>query len=193
MTLFPGTTLRMLLDCSKTTEANRKAFRQGPWVWSSLRVGLRYQSHDCNPSRCVYQARSRAGNDYLVRATSNLLRKSKDGQILERLTDLETLVSELLAFEAAEPRDTIYGVLALAKDTISTGQRQARKWKRAGCVVELPLSPAINGPGPGLDERLFKPRERLLVKGFMGQLKKRVDQNYDVNYGKALTSSVKIF
>jgi hypothetical protein len=97
-----------------------------------------------------------------------LFRKSKDVQILERLTDLETLVTELSAFEAAEPRDTIYGVLALAKDTISTGQRQARERKRAGSIVELPLSPAINGPGPGLDERLFTSREKLLVKGFMG-------------------------
>jgi hypothetical protein len=133
------------------------------------------------------------GNDYLVRATSNLFRKSKDGQILERLTDLETLVSELSAFEAAEPRDTICGVLALTKDTISIGQRQARKRKRAGSVVELPLSPAINGPGPGLDERLFTPREKLLVKGFMGKLKKRVDQNHDVDYGKALYSVYKNF
>ena len=83
--------------------------------------------------------------------------------------------------------------MALAKDTISIGQRQARKRKRADSVVEL-LSPAINGPGPGLDERLFKPREKLLVKGFMGKLKKRVDQNHDVDYGKALyRSSVKIF
>ena len=133
-----------------------------------------------------------AGNGYLVRATSNLFCKSNDGQILERLADLATLVSELSAFEAAEPRDTIYGVLSLAKDTISTGQRQARKRKRADSVVEL-LSPAINGPGPGLDERLFTPRDKLLVKGFMGKLKKRVDQNYDVDYGKALNSSIKIF
>jgi hypothetical protein len=104
------------------------------------------------------------------------------------LRDLETLVSELSAFQTAEPRDTIYGVLALAKDTMSTGQRQARKRKRAGSIVELPLSSAINGPSPGLDERLFTPREKLLVKGFMGKLKKRIDQNYDVDYWKALYS-----
>jgi hypothetical protein len=108
-----------------------------------------------------------ATNDCLVRATSTLFRKPKDGQTLERLTDLETLVSELSAFEASEPRDTTYGALALAKDTISTGQRQARKPKRAGSIVEL-LSPTINGPGPGLDEGLFTLRAKLLVKGFMG-------------------------
>jgi hypothetical protein len=57
------------------------------------------------------------GANTLVEATSNLFRRSDKGKIVERLLDLETLVSTFLAFEAKDPRDTVYGVLSIAKDT----------------------------------------------------------------------------
>lgn len=57
------------------------------------------------------------GANILVEATSNLFRKSDTGEIRERLLSLEILVSTLLAFEAKDPRDTVYGVLSIAKDT----------------------------------------------------------------------------
>jgi hypothetical protein len=58
------------------------------------------------------------GANTLVDATSSLFRKSYDGRIQERLVDLEVLVSSLfMVFEASEPRDVIYAVLSLAKDT----------------------------------------------------------------------------
>lgn len=55
------------------------------------------------------------GAQPLVKVINNYLRKSPAG--VERLASLELLVSVLLSFEASEPRDTIYGVLSLAKDT----------------------------------------------------------------------------
>ncbi|MCJ1390761.1 hypothetical protein MMC18_003622 [Xylographa bjoerkii] len=58
-----------------------------------------------------------SGATILVNATSNLFRKSNDGHILEHRSSLETLVSTLLTFGAADPRDTIYALLSIAKDT----------------------------------------------------------------------------
>ena len=55
------------------------------------------------------------GATRLVDATSNLFRKSKNGQVLERLLSLEALISNLSAFQAARPHDIIYAVLNLAK------------------------------------------------------------------------------
>jgi hypothetical protein len=58
----------------------------------------------------------------LVDATSNLIRRSKvngpdKAQELEPLQNLEYLVSTLSNFSATEPRDTIYALLAIARDT----------------------------------------------------------------------------
>jgi hypothetical protein len=54
----------------------------------------------------------------LVHATNNLFRRSTDGKIQERLLNIEVLVSSLFRpQEAAEPRDIIYAVLSLARDT----------------------------------------------------------------------------
>lgn len=57
------------------------------------------------------------GPHVLVDATSNLFRRSEDGEIIERRQTLETLISTLTAYEASDPRDTIYAILSLAKDT----------------------------------------------------------------------------
>jgi hypothetical protein len=58
------------------------------------------------------------GANTLVNATSNLFRRSLDGKVHQRLLSLEVLVSSLfLPFEASEPKDTIYAVLSLARDT----------------------------------------------------------------------------
>lgn len=60
------------------------------------------------------------GASRLVDATSKLFRKSKNGDIQQKLLGLEALVSSLTPFEATDPRDTIYAVLALASDVRST-------------------------------------------------------------------------
>jgi hypothetical protein len=57
------------------------------------------------------------GPNVLVDATSNLFRRSENGDIIERRQTLETLVSTLTAYEASDPRDTVYAILSLAKDT----------------------------------------------------------------------------
>jgi hypothetical protein len=59
---------------------------------------------------------SALGASLLVDATGNLFRISKDKK-REPLLSLEYLVSTLSVFEASEPRDTIYSLLAVAKDT----------------------------------------------------------------------------
>ncbi|KAK3996586.1 heterokaryon incompatibility protein-domain-containing protein [Cladorrhinum sp. PSN332] len=57
----------------------------------------------------------------LIQTLGNVCRKSEDdkdkGQIIGSLLDIETLVSILLGFQASFPRDTIYSVLSLAKDS----------------------------------------------------------------------------
>jgi hypothetical protein len=58
----------------------------------------------------------RTGAYALVRVINNYLRKSAHG--VERLATLEVLVSILFSFKASEPRDTVYAVLSLARDTI---------------------------------------------------------------------------
>lgn len=58
------------------------------------------------------------GANTIVHATMNLFRKSPEGLVQQRLLPLEILVSSLLlAFEASEPRDTVFAVLTLAKDS----------------------------------------------------------------------------
>lgn len=52
----------------------------------------------------------------LVKNLSNLCRKSDDSSDLEKLLDLETLVSTLLSFEARDAQDTIYSLLSIARD-----------------------------------------------------------------------------
>ena len=55
------------------------------------------------------------GATRLVNATSNIFRKSNNGQVLERLLSLEVLISNLSAFKTSRPHDVIYAVLNLAK------------------------------------------------------------------------------
>lgn len=62
------------------------------------------------------------GANTLVNATSDLFRRASNGEIQRRLMSLEVLVSSMfLPFEASDPRDTIYAVLSLAKDTFAGG------------------------------------------------------------------------
>lgn len=56
------------------------------------------------------------GATLLVEATSNVYRKTKDGK-REFLLSLEYLVSSLSVFDATQPRDIIFALLAIARDT----------------------------------------------------------------------------
>jgi hypothetical protein len=72
---------------------------------------LRNNTNLLNPS----YARRKLPATTLVDIYNSLFRKTSKGEIIERKYSLETLVSILAAFEASDPRDAIYGVLALAK------------------------------------------------------------------------------
>ena len=58
---------------------------------------------------------SALGASLLINATGNLFRRAKDKQ--QPLLSLESLVSSLSVFEATQQHDTIYSLLAIAKDT----------------------------------------------------------------------------
>ncbi|PMD32074.1 HET-domain-containing protein [Hyaloscypha variabilis F] len=51
----------------------------------------------------------------LINALNGLFRRSDDGQILEGLVSLETLVTSLNGFQTEDPRDSIYAVMQLAE------------------------------------------------------------------------------
>jgi hypothetical protein len=78
------------------------------------------------------------GATRLVEATSNLFRKSQDGQVLQKFFTLEALVSSLASFAAQKPHDTIYAVLALAKGVRSQAKPIALSEDQHRSVVTSP-------------------------------------------------------
>jgi hypothetical protein len=56
------------------------------------------------------------GAKAIVATTNNLLRKTENGTILNRLLNIESLVMTFLNFETTDLRDTIYALLPLASD-----------------------------------------------------------------------------
>jgi hypothetical protein len=63
------------------------------------------------------------GAKVLVDAITNTFRKSADGNLFEPVSTLETLVSTLPTFESSDPRDTIYALLNIARESISPGSQ----------------------------------------------------------------------
>ncbi|KAF2675615.1 HET-domain-containing protein [Lentithecium fluviatile CBS 122367] len=57
-----------------------------------------------------------AGATAIVNATSNVLRRTQSGSILDRIWNIESLVMRFLHFEASDPRDAIFALLSLASD-----------------------------------------------------------------------------
>ena len=98
------------------------------------------------------------GANTLVEATSNLFRRSNDGVILERLMSLETLVSTLLAFEATDPKDTVYAVLSIANDTPYSNSTTA-----AETVASVISTPAGEVPPSGGDTRIIPNYDKSLA------------------------------
>ena len=66
----------------------------------------------------------------MVTITKNLFQNSRERT--GRLKTLEALVSELKMFEVGDPRDSIYAVMALARDIEEPAPRQRRFWTPAG-------------------------------------------------------------
>ncbi|RFU27148.1 hypothetical protein B7463_g9190, partial [Scytalidium lignicola] len=75
------------------------------------------QETDFLPKLQAFEAVRFLGANTLVDVTSNLFRRNESGEIQQWLWSLEELVSFLLPFESSDPRDIIYSVLSLAKDT----------------------------------------------------------------------------
>ncbi|KAG8533880.1 uncharacterized protein KY384_001621 [Bacidia gigantensis] len=65
-----------------------------------------------------------AGAAKMIAVTNEFVRGSKD-----RLKSLEALVSELTMFEAGDPRDTVYALVALARDIRHDSQRPMPDWQ----------------------------------------------------------------
>lgn len=59
------------------------------------------------------------GAKVLVDAVTNAFRKNVDDSIIEPVFDLETLVSSLSSFESSDPRDTIFALLNIARESLS--------------------------------------------------------------------------
>jgi len=69
---------------------------------------------------------SSLGAALLVDATSNLFRNATGGE-RKPLSSLEYLVSRLSVFEATQPRDIVYALLAISKDTVPQNLDESRK------------------------------------------------------------------
>ncbi|KAJ9145309.1 HET-domain-containing protein [Pleurostoma richardsiae] len=69
-------------------------------------------AHDADALDHVYSGRALA----LVNAINTVFRKTRTGEVLDRLWSLEFLVTEYTSFEATNPRDIIYAFLSLAND-----------------------------------------------------------------------------
>ncbi|OCK93362.1 uncharacterized protein K441DRAFT_723434 [Cenococcum geophilum 1.58] len=99
-------------------------------------------SHDYNPN--FLGDVEALGATRLVHVISNLLRRSDTGQICERRLNLEQLVANLATFQAREPHDMIYAVLALAKDAhrrtrasdIDTSRKNNTSYDTTSTLVE---------------------------------------------------------
>lgn len=73
----------------------------------------------------------------LVHASDHLFRRNEGEGISEKLLPLEGLMSTLTAFEAAEPKDTVYAIIWLARDaTPVSKQAFTLNWKGVGKAEE---------------------------------------------------------
>jgi hypothetical protein len=57
----------------------------------------------------------------MIHMSSNLFRRDHEGNIVERLQDMENLLSNLQMFNVAHAADTVYAILELARDTSDLG------------------------------------------------------------------------
>jgi hypothetical protein len=101
------------------------------------------------------------GANRLVVATSSMFRKSDDGDILEHLLSLETIMSSLSAFEASDPRDILYAVVRLANDAHPSAMQ-----KRVASLVEDEniMTPAA-APGKSFYEGILGSDSRNVTMG----------------------------
>lgn len=85
------------------------------FVWGQSKVynALR-TAPDCKASALGDLQESAAAR--LIQAQDNIFRKSKDGELLEKLMSLEDLLCRFSASDSLHPRDYIYALLSIARD-----------------------------------------------------------------------------
>lgn len=91
----------------------------------------------------------------LVKVTTNLFRKSADGTIQRRLVNLESLVSSLTMFDATNPHDIVYAMVAIAKDIKSIAQKE----RTVSCEA-LPVSTPENAFEDDAEEVITPPSKK---------------------------------
>lgn len=85
------------------------------FAWGQIKVSNTLRTAgDCSSSSLGDLRESAAAR--LIQAQDNIFRKSKDGQLLEKLMTLEDLLCRFSASEALNPRDSIYALLSIARD-----------------------------------------------------------------------------
>lgn len=123
------------------------------------------------------------GATRLVDATSNLFRKPKSGDKLERLLDLDVLISNLSVFEASRPHDVIYAVLALSRDTYMSamvdGEIQTPNLNHVDVQEQIRTEPQAS--------QVFTSQQAVLARGFTKKIQnvreeKRFTVDYDRNF-----------
>ncbi|KAB8356340.1 hypothetical protein FH972_023924 [Carpinus fangiana] len=113
----------------------------------------------------------------LVLTVSKLFRKSDDGQTLEKLMSLESLISNLAAFRARQPHDTIYAILSLAYDAHTSTSEPNRE------DLELVESLKASSREEATEEQRKKFAN--IRRGFLNMLKSRVaKKTFHVDYKK---------
>jgi Heterokaryon incompatibility protein (HET) len=95
------------------------------------------------------------GAKKLVDISNNLFRKSENGEVIEHLMSLETLMSTLTMFEASTPHDVVYAILWLAHDATVGISRPAAMMPENAYTPQhspnqrtFPLPPTINTDMP---------------------------------------------
>ncbi|EED16228.1 Ankyrin and HET domain protein [Talaromyces stipitatus ATCC 10500] len=85
------------------------------FTWGQSKVyNMLRTAKDCSPSSLGDLRESAAAR--LIQAQDNIFRKSREGQLLEKLMSLEDLLCRFSASEAQDPRDSIYALLSIARD-----------------------------------------------------------------------------
>jgi hypothetical protein len=76
----------------------------------------------------------------LCETIPQLLLKTEDGEVLEYLLTLETLIAKLTYFESSVSHDTVYAILSLAHDAVARSMPSARAHDK---VAQTPLPSPI--------------------------------------------------
>ena len=140
---------------------------------------IRASSHFDHASDFLGEIKS-LGATRLVNATGNLFRKSHTGQVVERLLTLDVLVSSLSVFEASNAHDTIYAILALAKDTYVTAKVDEKLEHPSHGVIEEEASVDTEPTQPILSALQTRLAHQLIENIHDIQDKKRIT----IDYGK---------